>query len=39
MDGKLAKRYGVKAFPSAVMEVTGKRLIVNKASELSEKLR
>jgi hypothetical protein len=39
MDGMLAKRYGVKTFPSAVIEVSGKRLIVNKASELSEKLR
>jgi peroxiredoxin len=39
MDGKLAKRYGVKAFPTTVIEVSGKRLIVNKASELSEKLR
>jgi hypothetical protein len=39
MDGGFAKQYGVKTFPSAVIEVSGKRLIVNKASELSEKLR
>jgi len=34
-----AKRYGVKAFPTTIIEVSGKRLMVNKASELSEKLR
>jgi hypothetical protein len=39
IDGKLAKRYGVKAFPTTIIEVSGKRLMVNKASELSEKLR
>jgi hypothetical protein len=39
MDGKISKDYGVKTFPTAVIEVGGKRVIVNKASGLSEKLR
>jgi hypothetical protein len=39
MDGMIAKQYGVKTFPTAVIEVGGKRVIVNKASGLSEKLR
>ncbi len=39
MDGMIAKKYGVKTFPTAVIEVDGKRVIVTKASELSEKLR
>jgi hypothetical protein len=39
MDGMLAKRYGVKTFPSAVIEVDGKRAIVTKASEIESKLR
>lgn len=39
MDGMIAKQYGVKTFSTAVIEVGGKRVIVNKASGLSEKLR
>lgn len=39
MDGKVARQYGVKTFPSAVIEVDGKRAIVTKASELESKLR
>jgi len=39
MDGMIAKQYGVKTFPTAIIEVGGKRVIVNKASGLSEKLR
>ncbi len=39
MDGRLAKRYGVKTFPTAIIEVDGKRIITTRASELSEKLR
>ena len=39
MDGMIAKKYGVKTFPTAVIEVDGKRVVVTRASELSEKLR
>ena len=39
VDGRLAKQYGVKTFPTAIIEVDGKRVIVTRASELSEKLR
>jgi len=39
MDGKVTRHYGVKTFPSAVIEVDGKRAIVTKASELENKLR
>jgi len=39
MDGRIAKQYGVKAFPTAVVEVDGKRAVVTRASELSERLR
>ncbi len=39
MDGLIAKNYGVKTFPTVVIEVNGKRVIVTRASELSEKLR
>jgi hypothetical protein len=39
MDGRLAKRYGVKTFPTAIIEVDGQRIIATRASELSEKLR
>ena len=35
----IAKKYGVKTFPTAVIEVNGKRFVVTRASELSEKLR
>jgi hypothetical protein len=39
MDGMLAKHYGVTTFPTTVIEVSGKRVIVNQASELSGRLR
>jgi peroxiredoxin len=39
VDGSLAKQYGVKTFPTAIIEVDGKRIIATRASELSEKLR
>jgi len=39
MDASIAKKYGVNAFPTAVIEVDGKRVVVTRASELSEKLR
>jgi len=39
MDGLIAKKYGVKTFPTAVIEINGKRVVVTRASELSEKLR
>jgi peroxiredoxin len=39
MDGKISKDYGVKTFPTAVIEVDGRRIIATRASELSEKLR
>ena len=39
MDGRIGKQYGVKTFPTAIIEVDGKRVIVTRASELSEKLR
>ena len=34
MDGKIARQYGVKMFPSAIIEVAGKRTFVTRASEL-----
>jgi hypothetical protein len=39
MDGKVGKHYGVKTFPTAIIEVDGKIIIATRASELSEKLR
>jgi hypothetical protein len=39
MDGKITRQYGIRTFPSAVIEVDGKRAIVTKASELENKLR
>ncbi len=39
MDGTVAKKYSVKTFPTAVIEVSGKKVAVTRASELSEKLR
>jgi hypothetical protein len=38
MDGRLSKQYGVKTFPTAIIEVDGKRIVASRASELSEKL-
>ncbi len=39
MDGRIGKQYGVKTFPTTIIEINGKRVIVTRASELSEKLR
>jgi hypothetical protein len=39
MDGRMAKHHGVKTFPSAVIEVDGKKLIVTKAAEIEAKLK
>jgi hypothetical protein len=39
MDGRIGKKYGVKTFPTAIIEVNGKGVVVTRASELSEKLR
>lgn len=39
MDGKIAKQYGVKMFPSAIIEVAGKRTIVTRAAEVEDKLK
>ena len=39
MDGRMTKQYGVKTFPSAVIEIEGKKLIVTKAAELEAKLK
>ena len=39
MDGKLTKQHGVKTFPSAVIEVGGKRFVITKATELEAKLK
>jgi thiol-disulfide isomerase/thioredoxin len=39
MDGRFAKQYGVKTFPTAIIEVNGKRVVVTRASELPERLR
>jgi hypothetical protein len=39
MDGKIARQYGVKMFPSAIIEVAGKRTVVIRASEVENKLK
>ena len=39
MDGKITRQYGVKTFPSAVIEIEGKKLIVTKAADLEAKLK
>ena len=39
MDGKMTRQHGVKSFPSAVVDVDGRKFIVTKASELEAKLR
>ena len=39
MDGKMTKQYGVKTFPSAVIEIEGKKLIITKATDLEAKLK
>lgn len=39
MDGKMTKQHGVKTFPSAVIEVDGKKFVITKAAELEAKLK
>jgi peroxiredoxin len=39
MDGKIARQYGVKMFPSAIIEAAGKRTVVTRASEVENKLK
>jgi peroxiredoxin len=39
MDGKITKQYGVKTFPSAAVEVDGKKFVITKPTELEAKLR
>ena len=39
IDGKIARQYGVKMFPSAIIEVAGKRTIVARAAEVEDKLK
>jgi thiol-disulfide isomerase/thioredoxin len=39
MDGRIGKQYGVKTFPTTIIEVDGKRIVATNASKLSEKLR
>ena len=40
MDGKIAKQYGVKTFPTAVIEVAGKRIDRHKSiGAFEDKLR
>ena len=38
MDGKITKQHGVKTFPSAAVEVDGKKFVITKATELEAKL-
>ena len=39
IDDKMTKRYGVKTFPSAAVEVDGKKFVITKPTELEAKLR
>ena len=39
MDGSLARQYGVTTFPSAVVEIAGKKTIVTRADELEGRLK
>jgi peroxiredoxin len=39
LDGRIAKQYGVKTFPSAAVEVYGKKFVITKPTELEAKLR
>jgi len=39
VDGKMTRQHGVKSFPSAVVDVDGRKFIVTKASELEAKLK
>jgi hypothetical protein len=38
-DGKMTKQHGVKTFPSAVIELDGKKFVITKATELEAKLK
>lgn len=33
LDGKMARQYGVKTFPSAAVQVDGKKFVITKAAE------
>ena len=37
IDGRMAKQHGVKAFPSVVIEVDGKKFVITKATDLEAK--
>jgi hypothetical protein len=39
MDGKMTKQHGVKTFPSAVIEIEGKKFVITKAMDLEAKLK
>jgi thiol-disulfide isomerase/thioredoxin len=39
LDGKMTREDGVKSFPSAVVDVDGKKFVITKAEELEAKLR
>jgi peroxiredoxin len=39
LDGKVTRQYGVKTFPSAAVDVDGKKFIITKAADLEAKLR
>ena len=39
MDGKMTRQYGVKTFPSAVIEIEGKKFVITKATDLETKLK
>lgn len=39
MDGRIAKRHGVKSFPSALIELDKKKFLITTVSELQTKLK
>jgi hypothetical protein len=39
LNGKMTRQNGVKSFPSAVVDVDGKKFVITKAAELEAKLR
>jgi hypothetical protein len=39
MDAKMTRQHGVKSFPTAVIDINGRKFVVTKASELEAKLR
>jgi hypothetical protein len=39
VDGRMTRQHGVQSFPSAVIDIDGRKFIVTKASELEAKLR